>query len=137
MRNSEAEQAAWKAHVEELKKQTAKDPEPIINGPKIASPRSGPVDRDPLFGGTVLRQRKNRPPAKKRIVSQTRFDEDGNMAKRVPQAANAKGKLNQITPIETEANIKPEDQIDPDENAIKARQQHHIIADYYAKRNPK
>ena len=143
MRNSEHDQAARKAHVDALREQAGLgpdfrklntgNPEPIIDRPIIREPISGPVDMDPLIGSTVLRPRKNRPPAKKRINSQIRFNERGEMVRRVPQVANSRGKLKQITPIETETNIKKEDQIDPDENALKARQQRHIIQDYYAK----
>lgn len=147
MRNSEQLQAQWKARIETRKKEACLGPDlRKLNGlphqttaysPKIAEPITGPLDMDPLIGGTILRRRKNRPPAKKRIVSQIRFDEHGEMAKRLPQVANAKGILKDPTPIETVTNIKREDQTNPDATATEARNQYFAIEDNIARRKQK
>lgn len=117
---------SWGEHVAKLRAENAVNPEPIVDGPKIRKPRAGPADMDPINGGTVLRKHQGKliPTP---IASQTQFDEQGELRETVQQAANYRGVLKELTPIEKQAQDAARGRINP-ANDAKAQRMRRAIA---------
>ena len=130
MRNSEVDQAAWRAHVEDLRRKNAENPEPIIDGPKIRSPKPSPIDMAPNFSGDVVRKRNGKNRAVP-VVLQTGFTETADPTNEF-QANDSKGNLKRLTPIEEEARQSTEGYVDP-LVARKAQRQRFAIKNNTAK----